>query len=158
MILDIADQTKLLALNATIEAARAGEAGKGVAVVAGEVKDLSGRTALATAEISHTVDLLRSSMGEATDSMAEVRTSIDQVANLSQAIAAAVEEQSAVVQEIVHSMDEGAAGVADTTRVIADLTGQNDRVFKESRKIHDSSLQLARLASKLHEQIRGFQL
>ena len=56
----IAKQTNLLALNATIEAARAGEAGKGFAVVAGEVKNLSGQTGKATAEITEVVDNLRS--------------------------------------------------------------------------------------------------
>lgn len=55
----IAKQTNLLALNATIEAARAGDAGKGFAVVAGEVKNLSGQTANATAEVSQVLNNLR---------------------------------------------------------------------------------------------------
>jgi methyl-accepting chemotaxis protein len=54
----IARQTHLLAINAAIEAARAGESGKSFAVVAAEVKNLSSKTAQATAQIEATLSRL----------------------------------------------------------------------------------------------------
>jgi len=69
---NINSQTNLLALNAAIEAARAGEAGRGFAVVADEVRNLSRRTETFSKEIGGHIGELNKSISQVTETVGTV--------------------------------------------------------------------------------------
>ena len=147
VIEDIADQTNLLALNAAIEAARAGEMGRGFAVVADEVRALAEKTVKATAEISRrivavqadattTARTMEGASGEVSAAAEHIRRleevfgrideTVQSVNDQITRIATAINQQSAVSQDVARSIEETSAAtrtVEDVSREVLDTVG-----------------------------------
>lgn len=104
VITEITEQTKLLALNATIEAARAGEAGKGFAVVASEVKELAKQTSKATEGIALQIKQIQERTSDVVEVIEEVAGINQSMKDVTNTIAAAVEEQSATTDDMAQTV------------------------------------------------------
>jgi methyl-accepting chemotaxis protein len=158
LITSIAEQTNLLALNATIEAARAGDAGKGFAVVASEVKDLAQETARATEDIGARVAAIQHDTSGAVDAINRISGVTGKINEFQLTIASAVEQQTAVTQEMSRSI--GAVGTATSTinGKISDVPSSSAASTDAMGQARASSAEVARGAEELRALVGQFRV
>ena len=119
VISTIAEQTHLLALNASIEAARAGEAGRGFAIVAREVQDLSQSVSKASGQIGEQISAMRGILQQVVTLIGDVNTSAERVSQSAATISRAVADQASATQGIAASI----ADVRHNTEQVSESIG-----------------------------------
>ncbi len=155
-IQDIANQINLLALNATIEAARAGEYGKGFAVVASEVKSLAQETTRATEDIASQIEQIKGIAAQVVQVMGAIQHTIGKVNELSGSMAAAIEEQSSVTNDISRNMQYAASSVQDIHRNMQEVQQASVQSREKSNHVGTAAGHLLQQAEALGQQVSGF--
>ncbi len=156
LITDIASRTNLLALNATIEAARAGEAGRGFAIVAGEVKNLAAQTASAIDEISQRVSQIQQAARDNASAVASIGETIDALDAMASSIAAAIEEQSSATAEIARAVVHAANGAESASSAIMTAEQRAGDAGRETVKVLTTASEIANQAAELRGEMHRF--
>lgn len=133
-ITNISNQTNILSLNAAIEAARAGAYGKGFAVIADEVRQLSDQTKESSVHISQIINELQAGMDEFQQYMLETKGNL--------------EEQDQKVAETLSSFEAIDQSIVEISKQIGQIHDKVDMTQTMNRRLAESVHNVAAIAEE----------
>jgi methyl-accepting chemotaxis protein len=162
---DLADQSNVLALNAAIEAARAGEGGRGFAVVAREMRALSGQSLQSTERIGRILlDInmaIRQAVASASVDGKQMEAGIESVlasADKLKEIASVLQESGRAARQIVASVTQQNAGIAQMTDVMTQLSAMMGDVVTATTTAEETVVQINATVGQLRRIVSEFRV
>ena len=141
VIRDISDRSDLLALNGSLEASRAGEAGRGFALVAGEMRRLAERVTASVQDVKKLVADIRDSGSSTVIATEESRKLADgtteaarQITFVSQQQRSGTEQVSQSVKNIAEVVSQAASATSEIRTAAEGLKTHADRLADVVRK------------------------
>ena len=125
-------------------------------MVAGEVKALAAQTAKATAEIGAQIETVRGATDETVAAMNEIGSIIGRMGEVSTAIAAAVEEQSATTREIASSIQGVAGSTAQAAQAMGHVLQVADQAGEASRNILTEASEIGSESETPRREVEAF--
>ncbi|HLM43543.1 MAG TPA: methyl-accepting chemotaxis protein [Myxococcaceae bacterium] len=162
---DLADQSNVLALNASIEAARAGEEGRSFAVVAQEMRALSGQSVQSTQRIGKILleinRAIRRAVSIAEQDSQQMEAGIAQVmmsADRLREITTVVHESSQAAKQIVASVTQQNAGISQMTDVMTTLSQMMGDVVESTMAAEEAVVQVNTSLDRLKAVVTSFRV
>lgn len=151
VIESIAFQTNNLALNASVEAARAGESGKAFAVVANEVRALSGKAAESSGRIRDVLKESENGIKSGSVMMLRAGEAMEQILE-------SVRSVSVIISEIASASNEQSVGVTQVGLAITEIDQVVQQNTQTTQRAANAAKRLEAEANKLMSSFAAFKL